>query len=71
MQGGTKLVLNVYRSWVGERATRDLRRQVHLPLDALDDATLTVRLERWHLGAEHAGWKFGWRDAPTADDVRD
>ena len=24
VQGGTKLVLNVYRSWVGERATRDL-----------------------------------------------
>jgi ABC-type multidrug transport system fused ATPase/permease subunit len=30
MQGGTKLVLNVYRSWVGERAIRDLRRRVHL-----------------------------------------
>src|SRR3984957_12174018 len=29
VQGGTKLVLNVYRSWVGERATRDLRRRVH------------------------------------------
>ena len=28
--GGTKLVLNVYRSWVGERATRDLRRRVRL-----------------------------------------
>ena len=28
VQGGTKLVLNVYRSWVGERATRDLRRRV-------------------------------------------
>lgn len=28
-QGGTKLVLNIYRSWVGERATRDLRRRVH------------------------------------------
>ncbi|MGH7047364.1 MAG: hypothetical protein ACREE2_13370 [Stellaceae bacterium] len=32
-------------------------------LDALDAATLAVRLERWRLGAEHAGWKFGWRDA--------
>lgn len=31
-------------------------------LDALDAATLAVRLERWRLGAEHAGWKFGWRD---------
>src|ERR1700686_1555829 len=30
LQGGTKLVLNVYRSWVGERATRDLRRRVHV-----------------------------------------
>ena len=30
MQGGTKLVLNVYRSWVGERATRDLRRRVRV-----------------------------------------
>src|ERR1700687_3033342 len=29
-QGCTKLVLNIYRSWVGERATRDLRRRVHL-----------------------------------------
>jgi ABC-type bacteriocin/lantibiotic exporter with double-glycine peptidase domain len=29
VQGGTKLVLNVYRSWIGERATRDLRRRVH------------------------------------------
>jgi len=30
VQGGTKLVLNVYRSRVGERATRDLRRRVRL-----------------------------------------
>ena len=30
VQGGTKLVLNLYRSWVGERATRDLRRRVHV-----------------------------------------
>jgi len=30
VQGGTKLVLNIYRSWVGERATRDLRRRVRL-----------------------------------------
>src|SRR3984893_3120784 len=30
VQGGTKLVLNVYRSWVGERATRELRRRVRL-----------------------------------------
>jgi ABC-type multidrug transport system fused ATPase/permease subunit len=30
LQGGTKLVLNIYRSWIGERATRDLRRRVHV-----------------------------------------
>jgi ABC-type bacteriocin/lantibiotic exporter with double-glycine peptidase domain len=30
VQGGAKLVLNVYRSWVGERATRDLRRRVRV-----------------------------------------
>jgi ABC-type multidrug transport system fused ATPase/permease subunit len=30
VQGGTKLVLNIYRSWVSERATRDLRRRVHV-----------------------------------------
>ena len=28
-------------------------------LDALDASTLAVRLERWRIGAEHAGWKFG------------
>ena len=28
VQGATKLALNVYRGWVGERATRDLRRHV-------------------------------------------
>jgi ABC-type multidrug transport system fused ATPase/permease subunit len=27
IQGATKLGLNVYRGWVGENATRDLRRQ--------------------------------------------
>jgi hypothetical protein len=37
-------------------------------LDALDAATLAVRLERWRIGAEHAGWKFGWRDTPVAGD---
>ena len=35
LQGGTKLVLNIYRNWVGESAVRELRRRVH----ALDDAT--------------------------------
>jgi ABC-type multidrug transport system fused ATPase/permease subunit len=28
LQGGAKLGVNIYRSWVGERAKRDLRRQV-------------------------------------------
>jgi hypothetical protein len=37
-------------------------------LEALDADTLAVRLERWRIGAEHAGWKFGWRDAPIAGD---
>jgi ABC-type bacteriocin/lantibiotic exporter with double-glycine peptidase domain len=30
VQGGIKLVLNVYRSWVSERATRNLRRRVRI-----------------------------------------
>jgi hypothetical protein len=25
-------------------------------------------LERWRIGAEHAGWKFGWRDSAVAGD---
>lgn len=49
-----QLQLNVYRLVVVYRVPA---------LDALDAATLAVRLERWRLGAEHAGWKFGWRDA--------
>lgn len=35
---------------------------------ALDATSLAVHLERWRLGAEHAGWKFGWRDAPIPGD---
>jgi hypothetical protein len=35
-------------------------------LDALDADTLAVRLERWRIGAEHAGWKFGWRNARSS-----
>jgi ABC-type multidrug transport system fused ATPase/permease subunit len=34
VQGGTKLVLNVYRAWVGEQATRDLRRRIHDVIEA-------------------------------------
>jgi ABC-type multidrug transport system fused ATPase/permease subunit len=34
VQGGTKLVLNVYRGWVGERALRDLRHHIHTVIEA-------------------------------------
>jgi ABC-type multidrug transport system fused ATPase/permease subunit len=34
VQGGTKLILNVYRGWVGERAVRDLRRRIHTVIEA-------------------------------------
>lgn len=34
VQGGTKLALNIYRSWVGERAKRDLRHRVHTVVEA-------------------------------------
>ena len=36
--------------------------------DTLDAASLQPRLERWRIGAEHAGWTIGWRDALTPDD---
>src|SRR5467141_3345009 len=54
-----QLQLNVHRLVVVYRVPA---------LDALDANTLAVQLERWRLGAEHAGWKFGWRDAPIAGD---
>ena len=54
-----QLQLNVHRLVVVYRVPA---------LDALDASTLAVRLERWRIGAEHAGWKFGWRDAPLAGD---
>ena len=54
-----QLQLNVHRLVVVYRVPA---------LDALDASTLSVRLERWRIGAEHAGWKFGWRDAPIAGD---
>ncbi len=54
-----QLQLNVHRLVVVYRVPA---------VDALDAGTLSVRLERWRLGAEHAGWKFGWRDAPFAGD---
>jgi ABC-type multidrug transport system fused ATPase/permease subunit len=34
LQGGTKLGLNIYRGWIGERAKRDLRRRVHTVVEA-------------------------------------
>jgi ABC-type multidrug transport system fused ATPase/permease subunit len=33
-QGGLKLALNIYRSWVGERATRQLRRRINALVNA-------------------------------------
>jgi hypothetical protein len=51
-----QLQLNIYRLVVVYRVPAR---------DALDASSLAVHLERWRLGAEHAGWKFGWRDAPT------
>jgi hypothetical protein len=54
-----QLQLNVHRLVVVYRVPA---------LDALDANTLAVQLDRWRIGAEHAGWKFGWRDAPVADD---
>lgn len=33
VQGGTKLGLNIYRSWVGEQAKRDLRKRIHAGIE--------------------------------------
>ena len=54
-----QLQLNVHRLVVVYRVPA---------LHALDASTLAARLERWRIGAEHAGWKFGWRDAPVTGD---
>jgi hypothetical protein len=35
---------------------------------ALDVAGLEARLERWRIGAQHAGWTIGWRDALGAQE---
>jgi ABC-type multidrug transport system fused ATPase/permease subunit len=45
LQGGTKLVVNLYRSWVGERATRDLRRRVHVLVSSTSAASSTPEAE--------------------------
>jgi ABC-type bacteriocin/lantibiotic exporter with double-glycine peptidase domain len=44
-QGGTKLVLNVYRNWVGESAVRELRRRIHALVDATSAASSTPEAE--------------------------
>ena len=49
-----QLQLNVYRFVVVYRVPA---------LAALDAISLTPRLDRWRIGAEHAGWRLGWRDA--------
>jgi len=41
VQGGTKLILNVYRGWVGEWATRDLRHRVRMLSGSTSDASST------------------------------
>jgi ABC-type multidrug transport system fused ATPase/permease subunit len=45
VQGGIKLLVNVYRSWVAERATRDLRRRVHLLVSSSSAASSTLEAE--------------------------
>lgn len=38
--------------------------------DTLDATALAPRLERWRLGAEHAGWTIGWRDTAEPREPR-
>jgi ABC-type bacteriocin/lantibiotic exporter with double-glycine peptidase domain len=45
VQGGTKLVLNIYRNWVGESAVRELRRRVHALVSATSAASSSVEAE--------------------------
>jgi ABC-type bacteriocin/lantibiotic exporter with double-glycine peptidase domain len=45
LQGGAKLVLNIYRNWVGESAVRELRRRVHALVDATTTASSTLEAE--------------------------
>jgi ABC-type bacteriocin/lantibiotic exporter with double-glycine peptidase domain len=44
-QGGAKLVLNVYRNWVGESAVRELRRRVHALVEATSAASSSQEAE--------------------------
>jgi ABC-type bacteriocin/lantibiotic exporter with double-glycine peptidase domain len=45
LQGGLKMAANIYRSWIGEDATRDLRRRVHTLVASTDAATSTPEAE--------------------------
>src|SRR5713101_6847264 len=45
VQGCTKLVLNVYRGWVGERAVRDLRRRIHAVVEVPPSASPAVEAQ--------------------------
>lgn len=45
LQGGTKLVLNIYRNWVGESAVRELRRRVHTLVSATSAASSSLEAE--------------------------
>jgi ABC-type bacteriocin/lantibiotic exporter with double-glycine peptidase domain len=45
VQGGMKLVLNIYRNWVGESAVRELRRRVHALVSATSAASSSVEAE--------------------------
>jgi hypothetical protein len=49
-----QLQLNLWRLVVVYRAPAG---------EGLDAANLAARLERWRIGAEHAGWTIGFRDA--------
>jgi hypothetical protein len=37
--------------------------------EALDADALRARFSRWELGANHAGWNIGWRDAVDAENA--
>jgi hypothetical protein len=38
---------------------------------AVDAANLASRLERWRIGAEHAGWRIGWREMARPDEAEE
>jgi hypothetical protein len=38
---------------------------------AVDAASLASRLERWRIGAEHAGWRIGWREATSPEEAEE